>query len=508
MIASSGDFLTTAPKTRFRAQTLFLFCARLTIDGNLPPFSGFIPMRLKIQSQLLLPLVTLMLGLVGMSIWMALATAGRERRHIETQMDNVAATVRNVTFPRNQQILQLMKRMSGADFIICDANRRPVFEADRSPIATLPSVPEQLPVPDPTDEHSLGSQITVAGRIYFSRGVPLGTSNPANLTLYILYPESLWKDALWGALWPALFPGIVGGIISITLTVALTHRLTGRIQELDRRTRLIASGDFSPMPLPRRNDELRDLGQSVNDMAERLATFQDNARKMERLRLLDQVSAGLAHQLRNGVTGTRLAIQVHARECAGDNVESLTVALRQLTLLETHLKRFLDLGKTIELQPQRCEVGDLIRESVALLGPQCRHAGIDLLVPDDNALLAIWADAEQFGHLLLNILTNAIEAAGPGGKVEILLGETPNGNGFVDIVDSGRGPHPGIAERLFEPFITGKAEGVGLGLAVARHVAEAHGGSIHWFRESGKTRFRIEFPLTHRTALLESGVCS
>jgi signal transduction histidine kinase len=166
------------------------------------------------------------------------------------------------------------------------------------------------------------------------------------------------------------------------------------------------------------------------------------------------------------------------------------------------------LGKTIELQPQRCEVGDLIRESVALLGPQCRHAGIDLLVPDDNALLAIWADAEQFGHLLLNILTNAIEAAGPGGKVEILLGETPNGNGFVDIVDSGRGPPPGIAERLFEPFITGKAEGVGLGLAVARHVAEAHGGSIHWFRESGKTRFRIEFPLTHRTALLESGVCS
>jgi len=89
----------------------------------------------------------------------------------------------------------------------------------------------------------------------------------------------------------------------------LARGLSRRIRELERRTRLIAAGDFSPMPLPTRDDELRDLARSVNDMAERLAQLQEAARKTERLRLLGQVSGGLAHQLRNGVTGARLAVQ-------------------------------------------------------------------------------------------------------------------------------------------------------------------------------------------------------
>jgi nitrogen-specific signal transduction histidine kinase len=60
--------------------------------------------------------------------------------------------------------------------------------------------------------------------------------------------------------------------------------------------------------------------------------------------------------------------------------------------------------------------------------------------------------------------------------------------------DSGPGPAPEIAGRLFEPFVTGKPEGVGLGLAVARQVVEAHGGRIGWERRDGRTCFRVELP--------------
>jgi signal transduction histidine kinase len=185
-------------------------------------------------------------------------------------------------------------------------------------------------------------------------------------------------------------------------------------------------------------------------------------------------------------------VQLHEQECpTHTDQESLAVALRQLALVEMHLKKFLDVGKTVELQRQPCRLDVLLRDTIALLGPQCRHAKIDLrIVPAETPAISLHADAGQLGHLFLNVLTNAIEAAGPGGWVEVRWGS--GANAFVEIRDSGPGPSPEVAARLFEPFVTGKREGVGLGLAVARQVAVAHGGTIRWAREIDCTCFRIE----------------
>src|SRR6266568_4687894 len=110
-------------------------------------------------------------------------------------------------------------------------------------------------------------------------------------------------------------------------------------------------------------------------MAQRLAQLQETVQRTERFRLLGQVSGGLAHQLRNGVTGASLAVQVHARECAGPpDAEALQVALRQLALVESHLKRFLALGKGTKLERKTLSLAALLDETIALLRPQCRHA--------------------------------------------------------------------------------------------------------------------------------------
>src|SRR5262249_8744838 len=185
---------------------------------------------------------------------------------------------------------------------------------------------------------------------------------------------------------------------------------------------------------------------------------------------------------------------LHARECNGHaDPESLAVALRQLALVEVHLKRFLDLGRSTDLRREPCALMAVLDQAVALLGPQCRHAGIDLRwqpPPEGPTLLA---DAGELGHLFVNVIGNAVEAAGPGGWVEVAM-QADGPQAVVTVTDSGRGPPREVAERLFEPFVTGKPNGVGLGLAVARQVADAHGGSIRWRREADRTCFEIELP--------------
>ncbi len=157
------------------------------------------------------------------------------------------------------------------------------------------------------------------------------------------------------------------------------------------------------------------------------------------------------------------------------------------------LNRFFDLGKT-GLRQEPCSLAELVDEAVRLLRPQCQHGRIDLIWKKPDAAGMVSGDSGQLGHLILNLLSNAVDAAGPGGTAEARLVQKES-RWLFEVSDSGKGPPPDIGDRLFEPFVTGKLEGVGLGLFIAKQVAEAHGGSIHWSRESNRTAFRVELAM-------------
>ncbi len=455
--------------------------------------------RITIRSQLLLPLLLLLVGVVGLSVWMAFAAADHARRQIETRVRDVAHIVSEGKFPLAQQhVLLWVKQLSGADYLLVQQNG--------GRFSTLEAEPERLPpleeVSDDWRTLRLGPPLRAGENAYLCSGIHLHRGDNSGDILYIFYPKSLWRDALWQAIWPFLILGGSAGAASVALAIGLGQGLSRRIGELQRQTQRIAEGDFQPMPLPRRNDEIQDLARSINEMAQRLAQFQETTQRSERLRLLGQVGGGLAHQLRNGLAGIRLAIQLFIRESASQtDISALDVGLRQLTLLETNLKRFLDLGRDSEGRRERCSLPALVQEAIELLRPQCRHAGIELRWQSPCADRIVLGDPGRLGQLILNVLGNAIEAAGPGGVVQVTLNEktplAPEPSIVVlEVRDSGSGPKPGVADRLFEPFVTGKPEGVGLGLAVARQVAEAHGGRINWSRQDGWTCFRIELPQT------------
>ncbi|HEV2949215.1 MAG TPA: HAMP domain-containing sensor histidine kinase [Gemmataceae bacterium] len=458
-------------------------------------------MRWSIRYQLLVPLLILLAGIAGISTWTAMASAQRARQQIETQVRNVARTLSEANIPVAPNWLTEMRGLTGAEYLLVQSDGR--TNQTSGLISEAGELPPQVPIMDDWKTLRLSSRIQVGKTSYLGCGVSL--RQPGGGVLYIFYPEASWRDALWEAVRPSLVLGGFMGLASIILAVAMGRTFGLRIQEMERRTRGIAAGDFSPMPLPRRDDEFRDLAGSINEMAQQLARLQETMQKSEQLRLLGQVSGGLAHQLRNGVAGARLALQVHTRELNGQaDSEAIQVALRQLQLLEAHLQRFLNLGKVGEPARQPCSVESLLDEAVNLLRPKSRHANIDLLWEKPEPHLSVLGNADQLSQVFLNLIGNALDAAGPGGRVQIQVEEISNEfkegkvkTCRVEIIDSGPGPHAALADRIFEPFVTGKPDGVGLGLALARQVTEVHGGRIGWIRESDQTRFFVELPLQH-----------
>jgi len=136
-------------------------------------------------------------------------------------------------------------------------------------------------------------------------------------------------------------------------------------------------------------------------------------------------------------------------------------------------------------------VADLFAEILDLTGPRSDHAGVHL----DTAPTAVTLHGrhDSLRAALVNLVLNAIDAAGAGGKVSLAARAMDR---RVDLVveDTGPGPPEAVRAALMEPFVTGKPEGIGLGLAVAKAVAEAHGGTLSWSRADGRTRFAISLP--------------
>jgi signal transduction histidine kinase len=447
-------------------------------------------LRLGIRYRLLGPLGLLLVGVVAASLWSAHVAARRAEDRVAAQVHDVAQTLQEAKFPLNPNTLFQMRRLSGAEFLY----------APRDGIAfmTFPTGDVEVPPPpafDEAGEAGLGPVARANGQTYRCRRVVLPGSSPnAGGVVYVFYPESLLNEAIADAQRPSLL-GLLFGLVAVGLTFGIGQRLVGRIRALERRTRQIAGGDFSPMPLPRADDELRDLTASVNEMADRLARLQQAVRTTERLRLTGQLATGLAHQLRNGVTGAKLAVQVYLADHTDGDTEALAVTLRQLAQMEANLRRFIDLGRPGSARREAVDLSALLTDVVELHRPRCKHTGIELRWEPPGTEVRVEGDAGQLGDLIANLVGNAVDAVGSGGEVAVTLATSGQG-AAVEVTDTGPGPPADVAGRLFEPFVTGKPEGIGLGLAVARHAAEAHGGRINWRRQTGRTVFRVELPVS------------
>jgi len=463
-------------------------------------------MRWPLRRQILLPMVGILLLTIGvvsaLNAW--LATAGLQRQ-LQAQLASVAQTFSRTNIPLTASVLQQTRGLTGAEFVATDLRGQPVAASDYQLVPAASGGSQRA------GQLDLASSIEVGSRRFIHAVLPLDrrAAGGGEFLLHVFYPEAQWREARWQALWPPL---AIGGAAVLLVAVAaflVAAHVTQPIERLRSQVAAIGQGRFDPVPLPKRDDEIRELAAAVNQMARQLDQYEDGLRQGERLRTLGTLGGGIAHQIRNAATGCRIALDLHQRDCPlgeanGHADEPLSVAIRQLGLIETHIQRFLTLGRPPAAQKREVDLAVLVEQAIDLVRPSAAHLGVALEFASPAERLVLHADCESLVQMVVNLLVNGIEATAQarldahrvessGKAVRIRLHQ----NGSLcelAVIDSGPGPAPLIQPRLFEPFATDKPGGTGLGLAVVRQIAEDHGGSVRWERRGAQTWFLVELP--------------
>lgn len=448
-------------------------------------------MRIPLRRQILLPVAALVAAAVaGVSAVAAWRAARAVDERIEAHLSGVADVLLHGGFPLTDSVLRQAGTLSGADFLCLDAAGE-VRAAGSSTAAALRDLLE----PGTTDERRVVR--TSEGVEYWHRYAerPARRDGEAALQLHIFYPQQLRSRLLNEAVAPTVVVGLGALVIAFGLSYYLAGRILRPLAAVREHFVQLGRGRYETLPRPARDDEFRDLVDSANLLAAQLEERTRAVERSSRSTVLGQLSGGLCHHLRNAAAGAKLAVQLHQRRCKDGDAESLDVAARQLDLIVRYLQQLLTLGKPQLPRPSTVDVGQLVADAAALVEPAFRHRGIPLRVqgPEPGTTLP-QADAELLRQALVNLLLNAVEAAGESGWTT-LAAEATDDEVRLAVSDGGPGPPPDVAERLFEPFVTSKPDGIGLGLAASRRIAEQHGGTLTF---SGKPQTRFEMRLPRR----------
>jgi signal transduction histidine kinase len=278
--------------------------------------------------------------------------------------------------------------------------------------------------------------------------------------------------------------GLGGALIAAALAALAGLSVTRPLMRLTEAAERIGRGDLAT-PLWRRvrKDQIGLLRDTLEEMRGSLL-----ARDEERETLL----AGIAHEIRNPLGGMELFTGLLAEELVGRPEAAHVVRIRaELATLSRVVDEFLDYARARPLLTEECELAALLGEVADLVRPVATERGVKV---STEARGRCAADREKLRRAILNLALNAVEATPAGGAVEI-RGYADGRGATIEVLDRGLGLTPEAQAKLFRPFFTTKERGTGLGLALAKKVADAHGGTLELEpRDGGGTVARLTVP--------------
>jgi signal transduction histidine kinase len=279
-------------------------------------------------------------------------------------------------------------------------------------------------------------------------------------------PETRW---LLGLFW----------MLSLSLAIGLSLHIARPLRKLADSLPLVGSEtEWPALPLSRK-DEIGQLARTLDATHHSLVSEREKRRTAERQALLGRMAASLAHEIRNPVSAIRLHAQLLEHAPPAESGPSRRLIESEAERIEDLVSQWMGYANPAPPKRSATHLAGALRQAIDLLSPQAAHAKVALdfretPTPDSPTVLA---DRQRLQQVLVNLLRNAIQASPPGSTITI---RTESSEPWLSAIieDEGPGFPPEWLSRLGEPFLSGKEGGMGLGIAVARAICEAHGGSL------------------------------
>jgi signal transduction histidine kinase len=436
-------------------------------------------LRMRYRSSLYLRLVLTLLGplLLAMTaawaIGVGVITNALERR-LEVQLRNAASVLSTGELPYTADLLRRLAALQQSDFVLLDgAGAVALATSSEVAAAVAESLAQERPWPSsqsrrlakPVQSIAVFQQINEIRDSGYSALVavaPLGDVAAA-----------ADRAARWLG-----FAMLAAAALLGTVLLVMVRNITRPLSQLCALADRIAAGEREERLDLARADEIGTLAESLNSMMQRLATYEARLTSRSRLSALGEMSARVAHEIRNPLTGLKLHLQLLAERLDARESTTINRLLSEVQRLELVVSSTLLLGTAQALDARPTRLTALLTEVLELMGPSLAHRGIsfDIDCGDD---IEAWMDRGRVRQALLNLIVNAADAMPHGGRLRVAARSDPSRGGIViSVEDTGSGVSDELRTRMRDAQVSTKPFGLGLGLTVCREVAEAHKGEL------------------------------
>jgi signal transduction histidine kinase len=281
----------------------------------------------------------------------------------------------------------------------------------------------------------------------------------------------------------------------------ISQKIVRSLREIERMTRSISEGNFHRIDGFQSRDELGSVITAVNSMSEELAHREEQIIQSKKLASLGVLTAGVAHEITNPLNNISMIAQtydeLYHKLSETDRIELMKKVDAETERIRKIVKNLLDFSKPKEANPREADINGVIHKTLTLVQNMIDVQNIETRMALDRDLPHLFIDEHQIQQVLVNLITNAVQAMSTGGKLYIssrrgTAGETVE----VSVMDTGRGIPQEFLAHIFDPFFTTKGDGgTGLGLSVSYGIIKNHQGELRVDSKVGVgTTFTIVLP--------------